>query len=137
MKFDTIVKEWEQDSVYDVYDIANEIAKTPKIEQKYLGYLMAYRARVKKLDHELSNEKLRLTNYYMGRGEGRVSAIRIVKTEASTYIAAEQSFQTAEEKLEFAKSVVYYLEQVLQRIKGRPYELKTALEWQKFINGGH
>lgn len=135
MKFEDIVKEWEVDREFDIYDVANEIARVPQLEQKYLNYYMVYKSRVKKLQQELAVNKRDLTDYYMGRAE-KPSPVRIIKTESPTYIAADEVYQKTEEKLEFASQAVMYLEKILERIKSRPFDLRAAMEWQKFTSGG-
>lgn len=134
MKFDEIRAQWEEDAVFDIYDIANEIARVPKLHSKYLDYLMVYRAKVKKLEQNLAVAKRELTDHYMGRSD-KPSPVRIIKQEASTYIAADAEYQSVEEKLEFARQCVYWLEQVIDRIKFRSNDLRIALDWQKFTGG--
>ncbi len=134
MKFDEIRAQWDEDCVFDIYDIANEIARVPKLHSKYLDYLMVYRAKVKKLEQNLAVAKRDLTDHYMGRSD-KPSPVRIIKQEASTYIAADAAYQEVEEKLEFAKQCVSWLEQVVDRIKFRSNDLRIALDWQKFTGG--
>jgi hypothetical protein len=135
MKFQDIVEEWTEDATIDINDISEEIRRMPKLHAKYLGYYVAYRAKVKQLDHQLIKLRRERTDYYTGRSE-KASAIRILKTEAPAYAAADDDVQSLDSKLEHARIAVSYLERVLKMIESRGFELKTALEWHRFSSGG-
>ena len=54
MKFEDVVAEWEKDAEIDIYDIAEEVRRVPKLHGKYLGYLIEYRQKVKAIELQLA-----------------------------------------------------------------------------------
>ena len=42
----------------------------------------------------------------------------------------------AMDKLEYIKTVLYQLEQIIKSINSRTWDIKSSIEWYKFTNGG-
>ena len=40
------------------------------------------------------------------------------------------------DKVEYIKTIMYQLEQILKSINSRTWDIKSAIEWEKFTNGG-
>ena len=40
-----------------------------------------------------------------------------------------------QDKVAYYKTLVFTLEQILRSLNSRTWDLKTAVEWQKFTNG--
>jgi hypothetical protein len=135
VKFEDVMSEWDKDTDIDINDLAEEIRRVPKLHSKYMGYYVQYRALVKQLDHRLISLRRDRTDHYTGRS-ANPSPFRILKTEAPSYVAADDDVQALDSKLEHAKIAVAYIERVLKMIESRGYEIKTALEWHRFSSGG-
>lgn len=134
MALEHIAQEWKIDSVIDPNDVSEEIRRTPKLHQKYLDLLMAYKFKVKTLELQRAKLHREKSDYFGGRSE-KPSPVRILKGEVSSYVDADDDYQKIDLKLETNRLCVLYLEKIVKMIETRSYDLKTALEWAKFSSG--
>jgi Recombination, repair and ssDNA binding protein UvsY len=42
----------------------------------------------------------------------------------------------AQDRVEYYKTLLYQLEQIIKSINGRTWDIKAAIDWQKFTQGG-
>ena len=57
-------------------------------------------------------------------------------TAKNAYVAScDVDLNMLTDKIEYYKTVVFTLEQILRSLNSRTWDLKTAVEWQKFTNG--
>jgi hypothetical protein len=40
-----------------------------------------------------------------------------------------------EQKVEYLNTIVYFLEEVLKQIRQRDWQIRTAVDWKKFLVG--
>ena len=48
---------------------------------------------------------------------------------------ADNDIINIEAKVKFIDQMLYFLEQVMRQISNRGFQIKSAIEWEKFING--
>jgi hypothetical protein len=51
------------------------------------------------------------------------------------YLEADQDLITIEMKIEFIGKALFFLDNILKMISNRSFQIKNAIEWEKFING--
>ena len=51
------------------------------------------------------------------------------------YVESDDEVINLESKLKFLDSMIYWLDQVMKQISNRGFQIKSAIEWEKFING--
>ena len=51
------------------------------------------------------------------------------------YIDADDDLIDLEAKIRYMDQILYYLDQVMRQISNRGFQIKSAIEWEKFING--
>jgi hypothetical protein len=59
------------------------------------------------------------------------------KDEVEMFINADQDLAKVTAKIEYYKMILFFLESVLKQISTRQYQIKNAIEWEKFRSGGH
>ncbi len=60
---------------------------------------------------------------------------KTLKSEIEQLLEADTQVQTILARVEYLKSVIYYLESVLGEIKSRSFHVKNIIEWNKFRAG--
>jgi len=53
----------------------------------------------------------------------------------SKYINTMVSYIQMEQKVEYLNTIVYFLEEVLRQIRQRDWQIRTAVDWKKFLVG--
>jgi hypothetical protein len=61
--------------------------------------------------------------------------LSILKTDIDRFLNADEELQLISNKLEYQKSVIYYLENIIKVISNRQWNIRSAIDWIKFTNG--
>ena len=59
-----------------------------------------------------------------------------LKNEMDEFMASDDDIIQHMDKLEYIKTLLFQLEQILKSINSRTWDVKSAIEWYKFTNGG-
>ncbi len=51
------------------------------------------------------------------------------------YVESDDEVINLEAKIKFLDQMLYWLDQVMKQISNRGFQIKSAIEWEKFING--
>jgi hypothetical protein len=78
---------------------------------------------------ELSRDEL--TEYGWEQWQG----IKPMKNEMDEFLTGDSDLNTLEVKIKYLETMIYLLESILGQIKARDWQLKTAVEWKKFLAG--
>jgi hypothetical protein len=52
-----------------------------------------------------------------------------------TYLESDDDIINVEAKIKYLDQMLYWLDQVMRQITNRGFQIKSAIEWEKFING--
>ena len=52
-----------------------------------------------------------------------------------TYLEADEEIINLEAKIKYLDQMLYWLDQVMRQISNRGFQVKSAIEWEKFVNG--
>ncbi len=61
--------------------------------------------------------------------------MKILKGDMDKYYDADPDIQKSEEKIEYWKTVVLALKEILESVKWRAQSIKNIIEWKKFEAG--
>lgn len=119
-----------------------EIIRQTKIFSDIQGI---YLTEVRKLrDLNVKQDKLKLDRwmYYNGKAPAAVYKkdpmnYTILKSDIDKYLAADALLSEMKMLVGEQEDLVKFLEDSLKRIQSRGYELKTAIDWKKWIAGGN
>ena len=79
--------------------------------------------------------------YYGGEADAKVYAEKpfgnSIKTseKMKVYLESDDEVINLEAKIKFLDQMLYWLDQVMKQISNRGFQVKSAIEWEKFING--
>lgn len=143
MKIDEILELWEKDSKVDGAEIGDEAIKIAKLHHRYYQILVNEKFVLR--SHEAEMKKLKLDKYeFYTQGPNEETEKKgwkipakglILKADIPMYMDADDEIIRLSLRIGIQQEKIDLLESVIKTIMNRGYNLKVALEWQKFING--
>ena len=144
MKLVTVQQEWNTDSLINELDLGKEAVKTPLLHAKYITYLSNVKLLLRKAESDYFNTRRIKYRYYRGemtqaeleeKGWDQYQGNKPLKNEMDEFLQCDQDLNSFLDKIEYYKTVVFTLEQIIRSINSRTWDIKSAIEWQKFTNG--
>lgn len=143
MKLEDIFSEWENDSNIDITELGEESLKISKLHHKYFRILSNERMQYKKLDAELKMLKLEKHEFYtqgptketMEKGWQLPAVGKILRSDVNNYIDSDRDIVNLSLKIGVQLEKMDLLESIIKVIINRGYNLKVALDWEKFKMG--
>lgn len=132
-----------EDMAIDDTELDIESLRTPQLHNKYLNLFHDERLRYVKYEEEYK-KLLRLKwEYYTGKMDEKTLEemgwepfqLNILRTDIDKYIESDTELSALRMKIAFAKEKVNYLEQVIKIMNNRQWNIRSAIEWRKFISG--
>lgn len=145
MKLQEIQEMWTGDCKIDHTNLGRSAARVPELHAKYLNMLSSVRLQYRKAEADyLRLRKLKM-RYYRGElskeelqelGWEQFLNNRPLKNEMEDIVTTDDDIIQIMDKVEYIKTIMYQLEQILKSINSRTWDIKSAIEWEKFTNGG-
>lgn len=144
MKLTTVQQEWYADSSINELDLGKEAVKTPLLHAKYITYLSNVKLLLRKAESDYFNTRRIKYRYYRGemskneleeRGWQQYQGNKPLKNEMDEFLQCDEELNALLDKIEYYKTITYTLEQIIRSINSRTWDIKSAIEWQKFTNG--
>lgn len=144
MKLTEIQQNWEQDSRIDETNLGRESTRVPTLHSKYLNVLSKVKLQLRKAESDYYNTRRLKYRYY--RGEMSREELQVLeweqfqgnkplKNEMDEFLQCDKDLIELQDKVEYYRTVIYTLEQILRSINSRTWDIKTAVEYMKFTNG--
>lgn len=144
MKLTEIQEMWVEDSRIDETNLGREATRVPMLHSKYLSLLSKSRLQLRKAESDYFNTRRLKYRYY--RGEMSREELQVLeweqfqgnkplKNEMDEFLQCDKDLIELQDKVEYFKTVIYTLEQIIRSINSRTWDVKTAVEWHKFTNG--
>lgn len=148
-RFEKIKEEWNQDSTIDFQfknkqyteDLAKLALEIPFQHNKYLNHYTDLSQIKTSLEFEARKLVRDKREYYSGEAEAKIYAEKpfggSIKTseKMKIYLESDEEIINIEAKIKFIDQMLYYIDQVMRQISNRGFQIKSAIEWEKFING--
>lgn len=144
MKLNEIQEAWATDSRIDETNLGSESAKIPKLHSKYLNLLVNTKLTVRKCESEYLQVRRLKYRYYRGEmTQAELEAqnwpqwqgVKPIKNEMDEFLATDADLVRLQDKLEYHKTVLIMLENIMKSISSRTWDVKNSIEWTKFTNG--
>ena len=145
MKLQEIQAMWAEDCKVDQTNLGRAAARVPELHAKYLNMLTSVRLQFRKAEADYLRLRKLKFKYYRGEltkeelaelGWDQYLNNRPLKNEMDEVMTTDDDIIQITDKVEYIKTVVYQLEQILKSINSRTWDVKSAIEWYKFTNGG-
>ena len=135
---------WAQDCKIDETNLGKEAARNPTLHAKYLNFLTSTKLNLRKAESEYFNCRRKKYRYYRGEmsrqeleeeGWDQWQGTKPLKNEIDEFLQGDADLISLTDKVEYFKTVLYQLEQILRSINSRTWDIKSSIEWTKFTNG--
>ena len=144
MNIEQIHEMWETDAEIDDNYLGEQATTTPKLHAKYVKMLVQVKLKHTKLqsDYNLARKnKFRYFRGEMSRDELKENnwdqwqGVKPLKNEMDEFLTGDSDLNSLEVKIKYLETMIYLLESILGQIKARDWQIKTAVEWKKFLAG--
>ena len=141
MNLESFQEMWKKDSVIDNDLYCEESTKVPQLHMKYMEFFNTYSLMKKERELELNQMIRDKWLYYKGKAPSSVykempfDLKLTTKEEISMFIDADDDIKKLQYKVAYIDQTLVFLESVLKQINNRTFQIKNAIEWEKFKNG--
>jgi len=144
MKIEEIIQEYQNDCQIDETSLDKESMRTIELHGKYLTELTNAKSKLKKLRIHRRKWKNLLRSYYKGELNNPEDLkeldrepfeLVILKNEVDGYVDADDDMIQIDNKIASLEDKVDLLTEIIKNVNNRGYQIKTMLDWQRFING--
>jgi hypothetical protein len=132
---------WEKDSKIDPDNLHTESLNIPSLHAKYFELYNNILLLKKKAEQQRRNIRHQKYEYYTGKADPDVylenpfpKKIRD-KDALQKYMDADVSLSQSSLKVEYYDVLLNYLQDILKMIHNRTYQIKNAIEYQRFMSG--
>ena len=148
-KFEQLKTDWTEDSHVDFQfknksytaDLAQLALDIPYQHNKYLNHYTDISQIKTSLEFEIRKLIRNKREYYGGEADAKTYAEKPFGGKISTqdkmkvYVESDDDVINLEAKIKYLDQMLYWLDQVMKQISNRGFQVKSAIEWEKFING--
>ena len=138
---DKLQEMWEKDSKIDMDNLHTESTNVPVLHAKYFEMYNTIFLLRKKAEQQKKNIRHERYEYFSGKADPEVyienpfpKKIRD-KDTMQKYLDADEKLMNVNLKIDYYETQLNYIESILKQISNRTYQIKNAIEWQKFIAG--
>lgn len=144
MKLSDIQSAWEEDCKIDELNLGRESIRTPTLHSKYINYLSKSKLLLRKAQSDYYNTRRLKYRYYRGEmtrqeleenGWEQFQGNKPLKNEMDEFLQCDKDLIELQDKIDYLQTVIYTLEQIIRSINSRTWDIKSAIEWNKFSNG--
>lgn len=145
-ELENILDMWSKDSVIDNVKLDDVSRETPKLHAKYLQLLSVAKIQLKKCEFKqktLLKEKWLWYNGKMTQEEVEekgwdpdpFNGLKIMKGEMDYYYDSDPEIQKSEEVIQYWKTIVDTLTEILESVKWRHQHIGNMIRWRQFESG--
>ena len=141
MNLEQIQEMWEKDSKIDPDNLHDESLKIPQLHSKYYTLYNTITLLREKARESYAKVKLERYNYYTGKATAEVYAeepfpYKVREKDAiQRHLEADDKMNKIDMKIKYYDVMLKFLEEIIRNISGRTYQIKNAIEWNKFQAG--
>tara|TARA_B100001287_G_scaffold239971_1_gene214151 strand:- start:860 stop:1291 length:432 start_codon:yes stop_codon:yes gene_type:complete len=141
MNLEQIQEMWEKDSKIDPDNLHDESLKIPQLHSKYYTLYNTITLLRERAREQYSKVRLERYNYYTGKASAEVYAeepfpYKVREKDAiQRHLEADDKMNKVDMKIKYYDIMLKFLEEIIRNISGRTYQIKNAIEWNKFQAG--
>ena len=144
MKLSEVQEEWTRDAPIDETNLGHEAARVPILHAKYITVLSKTKLQLRKAESDYYNTRRLKYKYFRGEmtreeleqeGWVQFQGNKPLKNEMDELLQCDEHLVALEDKVEYFKTMIYTLEQIIRSLNSRTWDIKSGIEWAKFTNG--
>ena len=146
MKLSDIQTMWQKDCQIEDTKLDLELLKLPNLHSKYLGIYNDESLTKKKFFYDKKRLLKYKTIWYAGKmseeeleehgwEQFKIKLIKGYEPKIETYLQGDDDLIEANQKLEYQKIKVEFLESIIKSLNTRGYNIKSAIDFLRFTMG--
>jgi hypothetical protein len=144
MNIEQIQDMWETDAEIDDNYLGENSTATPKLHAKYIKLLVQAKLKLTKVQSDYNLMRKAKFRYYRGemsREEltdldwAQWQGVKPLKNEMDEFLTGDGDLNTLRVKIDYLETMIYLLESILGQIKARDWQIKSGIEWKRFLAG--
>ena len=132
-----------KDSQIDSTELGIESLKIPQIHSKYLTILSDVKLLLTKQQSDLAVLKLRKWKIYTGKASQEeleswgeeACDFTLLKSDVEQFVEADPKVIELKSKIAVSEVKLRMVEEFIKSVNNRNFMIKSAIEWQKMMNG--
>lgn len=146
MQLEDIQKLWTSDCTIDDSQLDIESIKIPELHNKYLKIFSEERLRLVRMESKKKSLQKLKWLYYTGKIDKNsldemgwetfeLDIKSRNKEDLNRFIDSDNDLLEMQDKIEYQKEKINYLETIVKSLTTRGYLIKNAIDWKKFTMG--
>ena len=141
MDLEKIQAMWEKDSHIDPDNLHDESLRIPQLHSKYYTLYNTITLLREKAREQYSKIRLERYNYYTGKAPAEAYVeepfpYKVREKDAiQRHLDADDKMNKIDMKIKYYDVMLKFLEEIIRAISNRTYQIKNAIEWNKFQAG--
>ena len=141
MNLETLQDKWKEDSVIDPDKYGEESVRIPQLHMRYMEFYNTFSLMKKDRESEMKALVRDKWIYYKGKAPSTVYKevpfdLKLTITdEIKMFIGADDEIRKLQYKIDYIEQTIFFLDGVLRQINSRNYQIKNAIEWERFQSG--
>lgn len=141
-QIEQLLEMWKKDCEIDRTEPGKALLDVPKLHSKYLDILSRHRLLSKDAELNLSKMKRLKWEFYTGKLDEKTLKEKgwepfpfTLKSEIAMYLESDEDIARYVAKKAMHDEIVELCQSILKELNSRTYQLKTFVDWEKFIQG--
>ena len=141
MNLEQIQEMWEKDSKIDPDNLHDESLKIPQLHSKYYTLYNTITLLRERAREQYNKVRLERYNYYTGKAPAEVYVeepfpYKVREKDAiQRHLEADDKMNKVDMKIKYYDIMLKFLEEIIRVVSNRTYQIKNAIEWNKFQAG--
>ncbi len=143
MKLEEIFELWNEDCQINKNELGNEALKISKLHAKYYKIFIREKLILKKYETDLKTLRLEKHEFFVqgptpeqaAKGWELPPIGRVIKSETSTYVDADNDVIKQTLKIAAQHEKVSLLESIIRSLRDRNFNIRAAIDWERFKVG--
>ena len=141
MNLEQIQEMWEKDSKIDPDNLHDESLKIPQLHSKYYTLYNTITLLRERAKEQYAKDRLERYNYYTGKASAETYIeepfpYKVREKDAiQRHLEADDKMNKIDMKIKYYYIMLKFLEEVIRAVSNRTYQIKNAIDWNKFQAG--
>ena len=141
MNLEQIQEMWERDSQIDPDNLHDETLKIPQLHAKYYTLYNTITLLKEKARETYNRVRLERYNYYTGKAPAEVYEEEPFpykvrdKGAIQRHMDADEKLNRVDMKIRYYDTELKFLEEIIKTVSNRTFQIKNAIDWQRFQAG--
>tara|TARA_B100000287_G_scaffold79210_1_gene71384 strand:+ start:1219 stop:1647 length:429 start_codon:yes stop_codon:yes gene_type:complete len=141
MNIEQLQEMWQTDSQIDTDEYGNASIIIPQLHQRYMEFHNTFSLMKKNREADMKVLVKDKWIYYKGKAPSLVYKdtpfdLKLTdRKEVDMFIAADEDVVKLQLKIDYIEQVLVFLDSILRQLNNRNYQIKNAIDWEKFKAG--